>query len=87
MLPLELPGVLTEAGFWSLNRKNLSYVDTSLNNGAPGFYLSKLMALSAHEHGAAKNNTQNGLAQLDEADKKQKNGLVNSPVLTIATAI
>ncbi len=87
MLPLELPGILIETGFGSLNRKNLSYVDTSLHNGAPGFFLSKLMALFAHEQGVAKDDTQKWLAQLDEADKKQRYGFVNFPVLTVATAI
>ena len=87
MLPLEFPGLLKETGFGSLNRKNLSYVDTSLHNGAPGFYLSKLMALFAQEQGVAKDDTQKWLAQLDEADKKQRCGFVNFPLLTVATAI
>ena len=45
------------------------------------------MALFAQEQGVAKDDTQKWLAQLEEADKKQRYGFVNFPVLTVATAI
>ena len=87
MLPMELPSLLAKAGFGSLIRENLSYVDTALQEGAPGFYLSKLMALFANKQGVAEEDTQKWLLQLDNADKEKRFGFVNFPVLTIATAI
>ena len=87
MLPFDLPPMLSKTGFGSLIRKNLSYVDTSLHEEAPGFYLSKLMALFANAQGVSQDDTQKWLFQLDAADKNQTFGFVNFPVLTVATAI
>ena len=87
MLPMELPHLLTTTGFGSLTRKNLSYVDNALHEGAPGFYLSKLMALFAIEQGVGESDADKWLTQLTEADEKNRYGFVNFPVLTSASAI
>ena len=87
MLPMELPNFLTNTGFGSLTRRNLSYVDTALHEGAPGFYLSKLMALFSMEQGVTESDAEEWLSQLTKANENSRYGFVNFPVLTSASAI
>ncbi|MDG1888369.1 MAG: methyltransferase domain-containing protein [Alphaproteobacteria bacterium] len=87
MLPMELSHLLPDNGFGSITRQNLSYLETALNAGMAGYYLSKLMALFATTKGVSNTDAQLWLSQLEQADKDGRFGFVNFPVLTMATAI
>ena len=87
MLPLELPALLEKNGFGSLMRTNISFLDTALHEGTTGYYLSKLIAKFATSQGVSDEEAGLWLSQLDDADKDERFGFVNFPVLTVATAV
>ena len=87
MLPLELPALLGKNGFGNLTRTNLSFLDTALHAGTTAFYVSKLIAKFATSQGVSEEEAGLWLSQLDDADKEDRFGFVNFPVLCVATAI
>ena len=87
MLPLELPVLLDKNGFGSLTRKNISFLDTALHAGTTAYYLSKLIAKFVTSQGVSKEDANLWLSQLDDANREQRFGFVNFPVLIVATAI
>ena len=66
---------------------SLEYLETALNAGMAGYYLSKLMALFATTKGVSNTDAKLWLSQLEQADKDGRFGFVNFPVLTMATTI
>ncbi len=87
MLPFELPALLKKNGFSGLRRQNISFLDTALHAGTTAFYLSKLIAKFATSQGVSEEDASLWLSQLDVADKEERFGFVNFPVLTVAIAI
>ena len=87
MLPLELPPLLEKNGFGSLTRTNISFLDTALHAGSTAYYLSKLIAKFAASQGVPEEDVNLWLSQLSDADKEDRFGFVNFPVLCVATAI
>ena len=86
MLPLELP-LLKRSGFGASSRSNLSYLDTAHHEGTSGYYVSKLIAHFSTSQGVSEEDANLWLAQLSNADKEDRFGFVNFPVLCVATAI
>ncbi len=87
MLPLEIPALLDKNGFGRLTRTNISFLDTALHAGTTAYYLSKLIAKFVISQGVSEEDANLWLSQLDDADKNERFGFVNFPVLTTATAI
>ena len=87
MLPLELPALMEKNGFGSLTRTNISFLDTALHAGTTGYYLSKLIAKFAISQGVSEEDAKLWLSQLDDANREERFGFVNFPVLAVATAI
>ena len=87
MLPLELPALLEKNSFGSLTRTNISFLDTALHAGTTGYYLSKLIAKFAISQGVSEEDAKLWLSQLDDANREERFGFVNFPVLAVATAI
>ena len=87
MLPLELPALLKKNGFSGLRLQNISFLDTALHAGTTSFYLSKLIAKFATSQGVSEEDASLWLSQFDVANKEERFGFVDFPVLTVAIAI
>ena len=78
---------MEENGFGGLTRTNISFLDTALHAGTTAYYLSKLIAKFATSQGVSEEDANLWLSQLSDADKEDRFGFVNFPVLCVATAI
>ena len=87
MLPLELPTLLRKNGFGNMTRSNLSFLDTGLHAGTTAYYLSKLIAKFSVAQGISEEEANLWLSQLENADKEDRFGFVNFPVLCVASAV
>ena len=87
MLPLELPGLLTAAGFGGVTRRPLTFFNGSLNENSYCYWAAKVTAVFVKDHGLTEAESASWLEQLAAADREGRFGFVSVPVLTTATAV
>ena len=68
-----------------MSRTNISFLDTALHAGTTAYYLSKLIAKFVTGQGVSEEDANLWLSQLDDANREERFGFVNFPVLTVAT--
>ena len=84
MLPMELPGKLTQLGFRNIRNKSLAFVITQRDEISPARYTEETMAFFALSQGISKTDVMDWRAQLSKAEKNGQFGFTSFPVLTIA---
>ena len=84
MLPMELPGKLTQLGFRNIRNKSLAFVITQRDQNSPARYTEETVAFFALNHGISKTDVMDWRAQLSKAEKNRQFGFTSFPVLTIA---
>jgi SAM-dependent methyltransferase len=86
MLPIELPGKLSAAGFNGVVQQPIAFINGTMHENAFALWAAKLVAAFAIGKGVEDEEVVRWLDQLDKADVEGRFGFVSVPVLTTATA-
>lgn len=87
MLPLEMPGKLSAAGFGGVTRRPIAFFNGTLHENTFAFWAAKIIAAFSVTQGMDQEEADRWLSQLHEADKEGRFGFISVPVLTTSVAI
>ena len=84
MLPMELPGKLSNLGFINIKNKSLSFIITHRDQNSPARYAEEVIALFVKSQGISQTEINDWKLQLKQAEKEGRFGFTSFPVLTEA---
>ncbi len=84
MLPMELPGKLSNLGFINIKNKSLSFIITHRDQNSPARYAEEVIALFVKSQGISQTEVHDWKLQLKQAEKEGRFGFTSFPVLTEA---
>lgn len=84
MLPMELPGKLTQLGYRDIRNKSLAFLVTQRDQNSPAHYTEETVAFFALNQGMSASDVMDWKAQLAKAEKEGRFGFTSFPVLTNA---
>ena len=84
MLPMELPGKLSNLGFTNIKNKSLSFVITHRDQNSPAKYAEDVIAFFVKSQGISETEVNDWKEQINRAEKEGRFGLTSFQVLTEA---
>ncbi len=84
MLPMELPGKLSNLGFSNIKNKSLSFIITHRDQNSPARYAEDVIAFFVKSQGISQNEISDWKDQLNRAENEGRFGFTSFPVLTEA---
>ena len=84
MLPMELPGKLSNLGFTNIKNKSLSFVITHRDQNSPAKYAEDVIAFFVKSQGISETEVNDWKEQINRAEKEGRFGFTSFPVLTEA---
>ena len=84
MLPMELPGKLSNLGFTNIKNKSLSFVITQRDQNSPAKYAEDVIAFFVKSQGISETEVNDWKEQINHAEKEGRFGFTSFPVLTEA---
>ena len=84
MLPMELPGKLSNLGFTNIKNKSLSFVITHRDQNSPAKFAEDVIALFVKSQGISETEVNDWKEQINRAEKEGRFGFTSFPVLTEA---
>ena len=84
MLPMELPGKLTQLGYRDIRNKSLAFLITKRDQNSPAHYTEETVAFFALNQGMSASDVMDWKAQLAKAENEGRFGFTSFPVLTYA---
>ncbi|MEM0947733.1 MAG: methyltransferase domain-containing protein [Pseudomonadota bacterium] len=87
MLPLELPGHLTRAGFGGVTKDLFTFLNTSLHPNAFAYWSARVLCAFARSQGVAEADTSRWMQEIETADQKGRFGFFNVSVINAAVRL
>ena len=84
MLPMELPGKLTQLGYRQIRNKSLAFLITHRDQNSPARYTEEIVASFVLNHGVSETDVLDWRTQLSKAEDDGRFGFTSFPVLTSA---
>ena len=84
MLPMELPGKLTNLGYKNIKHQSLAFMITSRDQDSPAIYTEEVMSFFALRQGIGAGDISDWRDQLKIAETEGRFGFTSYPVLTSA---